>query len=147
MSITLAHWIYCIMVLVILGFMLARKETIIPCIVGVFLIGLVAKGSISGATRAIFDSFIVAGIELISVIMIISVIVAMARLLEEIGANYLMAAPIAKIVKSPDAAFFMIGIVMLLVSWFFWPSPATAMIGAVLLPVAIRVGLPVIGFA
>ena len=147
MVITAAHWIYCIMVLVILAFMMIRKDTIIPCIAGVFLIGLATKGSISGATRAIFDSFIVAGIELISVIMIISVIVAMAKLLEEVGANVLMAAPVAKLIKTPDAAFFAVGIVMLLVSWFFWPSPATALIGAVLLPIVIRVGLPVIGFA
>lgn len=147
MAITAAHWIYCAMVLVILAFMVARKDTIIPCIVGVFLIGMAAKGSVSDATRAIFDSFIVAGVELISVIMIISVIVSMAKLLEEIGANYLMAAPVAKFIKTPDAAFFTVGIVMLLVSWFFWPSPATALIGAVLLPIAIRVGLPVIGFA
>ncbi len=147
MVITAAHWIYCIMVIVILGFMLGKKDTIIPCIVGVFLIGLAAKGSITGATRAIFDSFVVAGTELISVILIISVIVAMAKLLEEIGANVLMAAPVAKLIKTPDVAFFAIGIVMLIVSWFFWPSPATALIGVVLLPVAIRVGLPIISFA
>ena len=30
---------------------------------------------------------------------------------------------------------------------FFWPSPAVALLGAVLLPVAIRVGLPAIGVA
>ncbi|MCB6745956.1 hypothetical protein LI105_15350, partial [Anaerostipes hadrus] len=30
---------------------------------------------------------------------------------------------------------------------FFWPSPAVALMGAVLLPVAIRVGLPAIGVA
>lgn len=34
-----------------------------------------------------------------------------------------------------------------MVSWFFWPSPATALVGAVLLPVALRVGLPAIGVA
>ena len=36
---------------------------------------------------------------------------------------------------------------MMVTSWFFWPSPAVALIGAVLLPVAVRVGLPALGAA
>lgn len=36
---------------------------------------------------------------------------------------------------------------MMVISWFFWPSPAVALMGAVLLPVAIRVGLPALGVA
>ena len=39
------------------------------------------------------------------------------------------------------------GIAMMVVSWFVWPSPAVALIGALLLPVAVRAGLPVIGAA
>jgi hypothetical protein len=31
---------------------------------------------------------------------------------------------------------------MMVISWFFWPSPAVALLGAVLLPVALRAGLP-----
>ena len=31
---------------------------------------------------------------------------------------------------------------MMIISWFFWPSPAVALIGAVLIPVAQKVGLP-----
>lgn len=33
------------------------------------------------------------------------------------------------------------------ISLFFWPSPAVALLGAVLLPVAIRAGLPALGVA
>jgi hypothetical protein len=33
----------------------------------------------------------------------------------------------------------------MVISWFFWPSPAVALLGAVLLPVALRVGLPALG--
>ena len=36
---------------------------------------------------------------------------------------------------------------MLLMSWFFWPSPATALVGAIFLPIAIKAGLPAIGLA
>ena len=32
-------------------------------------------------------------------------------------------------------------------SWFFWPSPASALVGAIFLPIAIRSGLPAMGLA
>jgi hypothetical protein len=146
-ELTLLHWIYVSMVLVILGVMIMRKDTIIPCILGVFLLGFAATKTVLGGTKAVFDSFIVAGTELLGIIVVISCIVAMSKLLEEIGANRLMVTPFKKFIKGPDVAFWFIGIVMLLVSWFFWPSPATALVGAVLLPVALRVGLPAIGVA
>lgn len=146
-ELTLLHWIYVIMTLVILVVMLMRKDTIIPCVLGVFLISFIAKKNIVGATRGVFDSFIVAASELIGIILVISCIVAMSKVLEEIGANNLMVRPFVKLIKTPDIAFWFIGIVMLVVSWFFWPSPATALVGAVLLPVALKVGLPAIGVA
>ncbi|MGI6702934.1 MAG: hypothetical protein ACOX42_02715 [Clostridia bacterium] len=146
-ELTLLHWIYTIMVIVILAVMIARRDTIIPCIAGIFLIGLAAKGSVIDGTRAIFDSLVVAGFELFSVILVISLIVAMSKLMEDIGANVLMVRPFARFIKTPDIAFWFIGIVMLVVSWFFWPSPATVLVGAVLLPVGLKVGLPAIGVA
>jgi len=36
---------------------------------------------------------------------------------------------------------------MMVISWFFWPSPAVALMGAVLVPVALRVKLPALGAA
>ncbi|KXG76519.1 hypothetical protein [Thermotalea metallivorans] len=146
-QLTVLHWIYFIMVLVILSVMIMRKDTIIPCILGVFLLGFAAKKTMLGATKAVFDALIVAGTELLGIIVVISCIVAMSKLLEEIGANRWMVMPFKRFIKTPDIAFWFIGIVMLLVSWFFWPSPATALVGAVLLPVALRVGLPAMGVA
>ncbi|WP_432408007.1 hypothetical protein [Wukongibacter sp. M2B1] len=146
-QLTSLHWIYVIMTLVILIVMLMRRDTIIPCILGIFLISFVAKKNFIGGTKAVFDAFIVATGELIGIIMVISCIVAMSKILEEIGANNLMVKPFTRVIKTPDIAFWFIGIVMLVASWFFWPSPATALVGAVLLPVALKVGLPAIGVA
>lgn len=146
-ELTLVHWVYVIVVLVVLGTMILRRDTLIPCILGIFTMGLAAKQGIVGAIGGIFNSFVVAGIELIGIIFIISVIVSMSRLLEDLGANQLMVKPITKLIKTPNQAFWFIGMVMLLVSWFFWPSPATALVGAVLLPVGLKVGLPAIGAA
>ncbi|CDF58439.1 membrane protein, putative [Thermobrachium celere DSM 8682] len=36
---------------------------------------------------------------------------------------------------------------MMVISWFFWPSPAVALIGVILLPAAVKAGLPALGVA
>lgn len=147
LEITSMHWVYVIMILVILIIMIMRKDIIIPCVIGIFLIGLVGTGSVITGIRGIFNSFVVAGVELAGVIYVISIIVAMSKMLEDIGANMIMVAPAARIIKSPNVAFWFSGIIMLIISWFFWPSPATPLVGAVLLPIALKVGLPAMGFA
>lgn len=141
------HWIYLVMVIVILAIMVMRRDTLIPCIIGIFLIGLASKKGVIGATGAIFDSFVVAGVELLGIIFVISVIVSMSKLLNDLGASQMMVKPLTKLIRTPDQAFWFIGIAMFIVSWFFWPSPATALIGAIFLPVALKVGLPPIGVA
>lgn len=71
----------------------------------------------------------------------------MSKLLTITGMNEVMIAPFAKFIRTPTLAYWTIGILMMVISWFFWPSPAVALLGAVLLPVAVRVGLPALGVA
>lgn len=58
-----------------------------------------------------------------------------------------MISPFARFIKTPTLAYWVIGLVMMIISFFFWPSPAIALLGAVLLPVALRAGLPALGVA
>jgi len=73
--------------------------------------------------------------------------VALSKALEENNAIEYMVKPFSKVIKNPTSAFFVTGVVMLILSWFFWPTPAVALVGAIFLPVAIRAGLPAIGVA
>jgi hypothetical protein len=63
------------------------------------------------------------------------------------GINETMISPFTKLIRNPTMAYWTVGIVMMVISWFFWPSPAVALIGAVLLPAAIRAGLPPLAVA
>ncbi len=147
MELTALHWVYLGFVVAIIGFMLMRKDTTLICIGGILGIGILATVSIEGSVSGIFNSFIYAIKELIGTILIISVIVALSRVLIRTGINEIMIAPLTKFMKTPTLAFWGIGVIMFIVSLFFWPSPAVALIGAVLLPVAMRVGLPALGVA
>jgi TRAP-type C4-dicarboxylate transport system permease large subunit len=141
------HWVYLAFVLLIIGFMVMRRDTSVICIVGIVILGLLATHSLSSSVGGVFASFIYAIKELIGTILIISIIVALSRLLIHTGINEVMISPVTRLIRSPALAFWVIGIVMMIISWFFWPSPAVALIGAVLLPVALRVGLPALGVA
>lgn len=149
MSVTLnsLHWIYLVFILIIVGVMIRKRDTTLVCIIGIFILGLVATTSIPQAILGVFNSMIYAITELIGTILIISIIYGMSKVLESTGINEVMILPFSKFIKTPTLAYWIIGIFMMIISWFFWPSPAVALMGAVLLPVAIKVGLPAIGVA
>ncbi|MEK4230764.1 hypothetical protein [Solibacillus sp. FSL H8-0538] len=146
-ELTALHWIYIGFIVLIIGFMMRRLDTTIICILGIFTIAVVATGDLTSSISSIFNSFIYAISELLPTILIISIIVAMSRVLMKTGINEVMVAPFTKIIKNPTLAYWTIGILMMVISWFFWPSPSVALLGAVLLPVAIRAGLPALGVA
>ncbi|MGG3691267.1 hypothetical protein [Heyndrickxia ginsengihumi] len=141
------HWIYLTFIVLIILFMLFRKDTSIICVIGIFAIALVVTGSLSASISGIFNSFVFAIKELLPIILVISIIVSMSKSMLDTGINDVMITPFSKLIKSPNLAFWLIGILMMIISAFFWPSPAVALMGAVLLPVALRVGLPAIGVA
>jgi TRAP-type C4-dicarboxylate transport system permease large subunit len=141
------HWIYVLFICLIIGFMVMRRDTTLVSIVGIFLIAIVATGSLSASISSIFNSFIYAITELLPTILVISIIVAMSKVLTTTGVNDVMISPFSKLIRTPALAYWTIGILMMIISWFFWPSPAVALMGAVLLPIAIRVGLPALGVA
>ncbi|WP_342544818.1 hypothetical protein [Lysinibacillus sp. FSL W7-1291] len=144
---TALHWIYVVFIVLIIGFMVKRRDTTLICVVGIFMLAIVATGDFTSSISGVFNSFIYAITELLSTILIISIIVAMSRVMMISGINEVMVAPFTKIIKTPALAYWTIGLLMMFISWFFWPSPAVALLGAVLLPVAIRAGLPALGVA
>jgi hypothetical protein len=141
------HGVYVLFVIGIVATMVLRRDTSLICIAGIAALGLTATGSVAAAVGGVFGSFMYAMTELLPTILVICIIVAMSRVLTETGINDTMIRPMASLVRTPALAYWVIGIVMMIMSWFFWPSPAVALIGAVMLPVALRVGLPAVGAA
>ncbi len=143
-SLGILHYIYIGMVFVIILTMSFRKDTVLPCIIGLFMIGLASSGSVLTAVQVIFNAIIAAGKEFLGIIVIISLVVAMSKALSEIGADKLMVSPIKKLMISRNIAFWSLGLVMTAVSFIIWPSPAIALVGAIMLPAALKTGLPAV---
>ncbi|MGB4440282.1 MAG: hypothetical protein WBJ13_13905 [Sedimentibacter sp.] len=144
MVLTSIHYLYMIMVVIILAIMLMKKDIVIPCIIGIFAMGFLYSGSVIVAVQSIFNTLIYAGNEFWSIIVIISLVVAMSKALQEVGADVLIMSPIKKVMVNQTMAFWSIGLTMMVISWLVWPSPAVPLVGAVLLPAATTAGLPAI---
>lgn len=147
MHLTAVHWVYAGIVLIVIVTMAMRRDALIPCIAGVFIVGWIMTGTPLGGIETIFKSSAVAARELLDIILVVSIIVGLAAALEQMGAEYLMVAPARKLMKSPQMAFGVLGLVMLFASYFLWPSPATALVGAVLVPAATAAKLPAVSAA
>jgi hypothetical protein len=146
-ELTAAHWVYAIFIVLVLMTMAMRRETPLVCIIGSFVLSWVITGNLVRAVQAIFNAVTVAASELLGVVVIISLIVAMAKMLEETGIAEMMFRPVQGMMKSPGIAYWVMGFVIMIVAWVIWPSPAIALVGALLLPGAIKVGLPPINAA
>ena len=73
-DLTLIHWIYIVFIALIILFMVLKRDTTIICILGIFFIALTATGSLTTSISSVFNSFIYAITQLLSIILIISIV-------------------------------------------------------------------------
>ena len=142
MDITAAHWIYLSGIIVIIGVMIARKNVVVPAVAATFLTAWMFTGNLAKGLSAVFNASLVAASELFSIFLIIALMTALLGALRAMGADRRMVAPFQKAMRNGSSAFVVIFVVTYLISLFFWPTPAVPLIGAILLPAAIRAGLP-----
>ncbi|MFZ5650524.1 MAG: hypothetical protein ACOY4I_06690 [Bacillota bacterium] len=139
---TPVHWLYILGVITVVATMIFRKNVIIPCILFTFAIGFAYKGSLTGGISTVFNASIFAARDLFGIFMIIGVMVALLAALEVTGADQVMVRPLQGLMKSPLTGYIVIILGTTFISLLFWPTPAVPLIGALLIPVAVRAGLP-----
>lgn len=66
------HYIYVIMVLIVLVTMAFKKDVVLPCIAGIFIMGVASTGSLLKGIQVIYNTLIAAGTEFWGIIVIIS---------------------------------------------------------------------------
>lgn len=147
MEITAAHWIYLAGVVVIIGVMITRKNVVVPAVAATFLTAWVFTGGLVKGLTSVFNASLVAASELFNIFLIIALVTAMLGALQALGSDKRMIMPFQRVMRSGSSAFLVLFVVTYLISLFFWPTPAVPLIGAILLPAAIRAGLPAMGAA
>lgn len=133
--------------LVVILTMVFRKGVVLPTLLGTFLVAWIYKGSLVTGFTAVFNANLTAAKELFSIFLIITFMVALLHSLKDLGADQQMIAPVQRIMTNGHVAFLVLVGITFVISLFFWPTPAVPLIGALLIPAAVRVGMPIMGAA
>ncbi|WP_010649656.1 hypothetical protein [Oceanobacillus massiliensis] len=147
MDLTIPHLLYGLFTLIIIVTMIFRKGVVLPTLLGTFIIAWVYKGSLIDGFTAIFNANLVAAQELFSIFLIITFMLALLHSLRDLGADARMIQPIQKMMVNGHVSFFVLIGITYIISLFFWPTPAVPLICALLVPAAVRAGLPAISAA
>ncbi|WP_047986482.1 hypothetical protein [Ornithinibacillus californiensis] len=147
MELTMAHWLYLLGTLCIILTMIFRQNVIVPALVMIFFVAWSFTGSFLDGIFAIFNANLIAATELFNIFLIIAIMTALLRSIQSIGADEQMVKPFQKVMRTGTLSFWVLVVVTYFLSLFFWPAPAVPLIGALLIPVAIKAGLPPIGAA
>lgn len=148
-QLTFSHWIYLLVVLSIFVSIGFRRGVIIPSLIGIFILGFSAYKETGGlldmgifAIQVVYNALLNAGHELFDIMLVIALMASMLKAMQFQGAAQIMVSPMKKLMVGPKSAFFVLAVTMYIAAVFFWPTPAVALVGTILIPVAIRCGLP-----
>ncbi|RXJ00287.1 hypothetical protein DS745_12190 [Anaerobacillus alkaliphilus] len=147
MELTLAHWLYGIVTFIIILTMIFRKGVVLPTLLGTFLVATVYNQSIVSGFTSVFNANLTAAQELFSIFLIITFMVALLHSLKDLGSDKQMITPIQRFMTNGHVAYFILIGITFIISLFFWPTPAVPLICALLVPAAVRAGLPLMGAA
>ncbi|GAA3044764.1 membrane protein [Pseudonocardia yunnanensis] len=147
MGLTPAHWVYLAGVLLIIGVTVARKNVVVPALLATAVTAWVMTGSPVTGIQAIFNASLIAASELFNIFLIIAMVTALLGALRAMKADQRMVTPFQKVMRGGWSAYAVLAVVTYGISLFFWPTPAVPLIGAILVPAAIRAGLPAMGAA
>ncbi len=139
---TTAHWIYVIGVLLIVATMIFRRNVVIPCVAFTFIIGWHFFGGLVPGVQVVYRASLVAAKELFGIFLIIGLMVALLKSLQKEHADELIVKPMNKMMNGPLISYIILIVATIIISLFFWPTPAAPLLGALLIPAAIRAGLP-----
>jgi hypothetical protein len=146
-GLTAAHWVYLAGVLLIIGVTVARRNVLVPAVLATAVTAWVMTGSPVTGIQAIFNASLTAASELFNIFLIIALVTALLGALRAMNADQRMVTPFQKVMRGGWSAYAVLAVVTYGVSLFFWPTPAVPLIGAILVPAAIRAGLPAMGAA
>lgn len=139
--ITPLHVLYLAGVIAVLTVMILRLDTPAVCIAFLFLIGAAGLHSVVGGIQTVFNAILYAAREFMEIIATIALVTALSKVLGDLGSDRLLMAPMSRIMKTPALTWWILGLSMFLFSLFLWPSPSVALVGAIMLPFAVRSGL------
>ncbi|ANY08823.1 hypothetical protein [Pseudonocardia sp. HH130630-07] len=147
MGLTAAHWVYLAGIVLILGTTIVRRNVVVPALLATIATAATLTGDPIVAVQAVFNATLTAASELFNIFLIIAMVTALLGTLRAMNADQRMVTPFQKVMRGGWSAWLVLIVATYGISLFFWPTPAVPLIGAILVPAAIRAGLPAMGAA
>ena len=141
MIITPLHILYLVGVVSVLAVMVLRRDTPLVCTLFLFLLGALGLHSFIGGIQTVFNAILYAAREFMEIIATIALDTALSKCMADLGSDRLLMEPMSKVMKTPARTWWLLGVTMFLFSLFLWPSPSVALVGAIMIPFAVRAGL------
>ena len=139
-------WIYFIFILLIIVVMILKKNPVFIGGLGLIIVGIVEQSNIFTGIQVVFRALLMTATDFLSVILLIGLVSSMTTLLRDIGIDKLIVKPFLML-KKPLYAYWVLGIVLWLLTLFLWPTPAVTLLGVVILPVIKNSGISPLGLA
>lgn len=146
-TLTIAHWAYLIVTVLLFAMIIRKKEIIVVSIAGIFIVAFLVTKDIARSVQVICRAVISGFTELLPIFIGISLILAMTNALKQSGALGILSGFNESKVLGPKRSYMLIGSVMLLLSLLIWPSPAVALIAALVIPLSSKTGLSMVMIA
>jgi hypothetical protein len=141
-SLSVADIVFMLFVVITLACLATRRDALLPTTIGLIIVGSVLKASFIGGIMVAFNAIMTATTDLLNIIIVIALVVMMTKAMEDMGSDRLMVIPIRKLLGNAYVSYWVIGLAMLVLSWFIWPTPAAPLLGALVVPLAVVSGLP-----
>ena len=139
--ITFAHFVYLFFVLAILVCIAIKKDPMVITLVGLLVVGIMNTHSLVKGLQGVFNAIYTSAIGMFVIPLLIAVVIAFSKVLRETGADYIMVAPVKKLLGRPAISFWVLGFTIFALALVFWPMPAAGLVGTILVPIAISAGM------
>lgn len=146
-TLTLAHWAYLAVTVLLFILIICKKEIIVASIAGILAVAFLVTKDIPSAVQAMCRAVLSGFTELLPIFIGISLILAMTNALKESGATEILSGITGNKVMEPRKSYILIGSIMLLLSFLIWPSPAVALIAALVIPLSSKTKLSMVMIA
>ncbi|TAH64450.1 MAG: hypothetical protein EWM47_12555, partial [Anaerolineaceae bacterium] len=98
-TLTALHWVYLVFILLVIAFIVMKKDTSFICIAGILVLGFIGTSTITHSVTGVFNSFAYAIKELLGTILVISIIYGMSKVLMKTGINETMVYPFTRMIR------------------------------------------------
>ena len=140
-NLTAAHYVYLFITIWLFVRLIKQKEIVFLSIVGILSVALIYTKNLISSVQVLCRAIIAGFEDLLPIFIGISLILALGGAIKSSGAMSAVFTGNSYLGIGPRRAFLLTGVVMMLVSFVLWPSPAVALIAAFVIPLSAKMKL------